>query len=77
MSGLSRRAAELLETAGRAIDKRDLASADKALVSALALAPEHPEVLRLLGVGYLLAERHADAVIDVAARACRIGRAIR
>ncbi len=62
MSGLSRRAAELLETAGRAIDKRDLASADKALVSALALAPEHPEVLRLLGVGYLLAERHLDAV---------------
>ncbi|MGA9421287.1 MAG: sulfotransferase, partial [Rhodanobacteraceae bacterium] len=62
MAGLSRRAADLLGKAGHAIDRRDLENADKMLAAALALAPEHPEVLRLLGVGYLLTGRHADAV---------------
>ncbi len=62
MAGLSRRAASLLEQAGLAIERRDMQQADRVLGAALALAPDHPEVLRLLGVGYLLAGRHADAV---------------
>ncbi|MGB8378472.1 MAG: sulfotransferase, partial [Rhodanobacteraceae bacterium] len=62
MAGLSRRAAGLLEQAGHAIDRRDMQQADRVLGAALALAPDHPEVLRLLGVGYLLAGRHSDAV---------------
>jgi tetratricopeptide (TPR) repeat protein len=61
-AGLSRRAADLLARAGRAIDRRDLGETDQLLTAAIALAPEHPEVLRLLGVAYLLAERPGDAV---------------
>lgn len=71
-AGLGTTARQLIHAAGQAIERRDPAATDRALVSLLAIAPDHPEVLRLLGVGYMLVGRHADAVATLQrARAVR------
>ena len=55
-------AARLLGVAAAAIEKRSLPDAQRALIGASALAPDHVEVLRLQGVLNHLEGRHAEAV---------------
>jgi tetratricopeptide (TPR) repeat protein len=62
IQGLGRTTARQLEEAAAALQRRDLAKARQALSAALALAPQHPEVLRLLGLLHLLAGRPSKAV---------------
>jgi tetratricopeptide (TPR) repeat protein len=71
LSGLSTSAIRLLEEAGRFLEKGDAHGAATALEGAAALAPDHPEVLRLYAVGRILHGRHADA-IDLLRRALAI-----
>lgn len=66
--GLSSTAVQLLETAGRLLEQGDPDGASLPLHGALALAPAHPEVLRMLAVGRILQGRHAEA-IDLLRRA--------
>jgi tetratricopeptide (TPR) repeat protein len=62
LAGLSAEAVRLLECAGQFLDRRDRVAAETALAGARALAPEHPEVLRLSAVALVLGGRAADAV---------------
>lgn len=62
LSGLSPEVERLLDQAGRSLQRRDPAGAERALIGARALAPEHPEVLRLSAVASILAGRAGDAV---------------
>lgn len=62
LGGLSAEAARLLGAAGRHLDRRDREGAESALRGALALAPRHPEVLRLWGVACTLDGRSDDAL---------------
>jgi tetratricopeptide (TPR) repeat protein len=62
LSGLSPEVERLLDQAGRFLQRRDAAGAERALAGARALAPEHPEVLRLSAVASILAGRAGDAV---------------
>ncbi len=66
--GLSVSGRRLLASAAGAITARRLDEADHAFAGLLALAPRHPEVLRLLGVLRMLQKRPADAV-EVLSRA--------
>lgn len=60
--GLGPRAAQLLEQAGQAIQRRDLDEAERAMAGLAALAPNHGEVLRLLAVIAHLRKRFAEAI---------------
>ncbi|MEO7065856.1 MAG: sulfotransferase [Rhodanobacter sp.] len=66
MSGLSPASLSLLQAAAHAIRVGNGAAAMQALDNALNLAPEHPEVLRLLGMCHLRAHRYkvAHAVLQ-------------
>jgi len=68
MRGLSTEVARLLAQAGAYLDKRDPAGAAQALAGARALAPDHPEVLRLWAVACIL-EGHPDAAVAALRRA--------
>jgi tetratricopeptide (TPR) repeat protein len=68
MSGLSTEVARLLAHAGQHLDKRDPAGAAQALAGARALAPDHPEVLRLWAVACIL-EKRPDAAVAALRRA--------
>lgn len=61
-SGLSSEVARLLDRAGGFLDRRDAAGAAPLIAGALALAPDHPEVLRLAAVAAVLEGRPAEAV---------------
>jgi len=61
-SGLSAEVARLLDQAGAHLDRRDAKSAAPMIAGALALAPEHPEVLRLAAVAAVLDGRPNEAV---------------
>jgi tetratricopeptide (TPR) repeat protein len=61
-SGLSAEVARLLDQAGAHLDRRDAKAAAPMIAGALALAPDHPEVLRLAAVAAVLEGRPADAV---------------
>ncbi|HEY6893071.1 MAG TPA: hypothetical protein VI258_02810, partial [Rhodanobacteraceae bacterium] len=61
-SGLSAEVARLLDQAGAHLDRRDAKSAAPSLAGALALAPDHPEVLRLAAVAAVLDGRPGEAV---------------
>lgn len=63
--GLSASVQGQLAEAARAIAARRLDEADRHFIGVLAIAPRHPEVLRLLGVLRLLQGRADDAVIAV------------
>lgn len=60
--GLPSTVIRFLESAAGAISARRLPEAERALVAAMALAPQHVEVLRLQGVLSHLQGRYADAV---------------
>lgn len=66
--GLSPAAVQLLEAAGRLLEQGDSDGAALPLQGAVALAPAHPEVLRMQGVNRILQGRHAEA-IDLLRRA--------
>ncbi|MGA9423135.1 MAG: sulfotransferase, partial [Rhodanobacteraceae bacterium] len=59
--GLSRTSAKLLQQAATAIARKQYRIATKALDSLSALAPEHPEVLRLRAVICYAHKKHAEA----------------
>ena len=61
-SGLSAEVARLLDQAGAHLDRRDAKSAAPLIAGALALAPGHPEVLRLAAVAAVLDGRPLEAV---------------
>jgi tetratricopeptide (TPR) repeat protein len=61
-SGLSAEVARLLDQAGVYLDRRDAAGAAPLIAGALALAQDHPEVLRLAAVAAVLEGRPGDAV---------------
>ena len=61
-SGLSAEVSRLLDQAGAYLDRRDANGAAPSIAGALALAPGHPEVLRLAAVGAVLDGRPAEAV---------------
>jgi tetratricopeptide (TPR) repeat protein len=61
-SGLSAEVARLLDQAGAHLDRRDAKAAAPMIAGALALAPDHPEVLRLAAVAAVLEGRPADAI---------------
>lgn len=60
--GLSPSAVHLLESAGRLLERNDPDGAAIPLQGAIALAPGHPEVLRLQAVSEILQGRPAEAV---------------
>ncbi len=60
-SGLAAEAARLLDQAGPHLDRRDAKSAAPLIAGALALAPDHPEVLRLAAVAAVLDGRPVEA----------------
>ena len=62
VEGLAPAAIRCLQRAAQGIDKRDLDAADAALREAAAIAPEHPEILRLTGVVAYLRGRFAEAI---------------
>ncbi|MGB4860346.1 MAG: sulfotransferase [Dokdonella sp.] len=62
VAGLSPAVVRMLAAAANAISTSKLAEADAAFVGVLALAPAHPEVLRLLGVLRHLQQRPVEAV---------------
>lgn len=62
LAGLTPRTVRLVESIAAGIDRRQFAEARRALVGALVLAPQHPEVLRLQGVLSHLDGRYAEAV---------------
>ena len=62
VEGLSAPAIRCLQRAAQALDKRDLDAADDALREGVAIAPEHPEILRLMGVVAYLRGRFAEAI---------------
>jgi len=60
--GMPARAQRLLTRAERWIDQREFGFADRALEEALAIAPEHPELLRLRAVTLHVRRRYAEAI---------------
>ena len=62
LKGLTPELVRLLDLAGRALDRRDLAGAELPLSEAFHLAPEHPEVLRLFAVACVIGGRPGEAV---------------
>jgi len=60
-SGLSVEVARLLDRAAAHLDRRDPAGAGPFVAGALALAPDHPEVLRFAAVAAVLEGRPAEA----------------
>lgn len=60
--GLDPDATAHLQAAARAIRDGSEAAARQAIDAALALAPEHPEALRILGILHVRAQRPADAL---------------
>lgn len=71
MRGLSTEVARLLAQAGQHLDQRDPAGAAQALAGARALAPDHPEVLRLCAVACIL-DGHPDAAVVALRRALAV-----
>ena len=63
LDGLAPAAVEQLQTAARAIRDGAESVAAEALQSALRLSPDHPEVLRLLGIMHTRAQCHHDAIV--------------
>jgi Tfp pilus assembly protein PilF len=61
-AGLSTSGRRLLEQAGKALSQGQADVAERALVSALALAPGHAEVHRLMGISLQMRGDHAKAV---------------
>jgi tetratricopeptide (TPR) repeat protein len=61
LDGLAPRTAALLGDAARFADRNDIDGAERALTGALALAPSHPETLRLHGLVLHRRGRHAEA----------------
>ncbi|HEY6986280.1 MAG TPA: sulfotransferase [Rhodanobacteraceae bacterium] len=61
-AGLGPRAAQLVDRAGEAIQRRDLEEAERALAGVNALAPNHAEVLRLNAVVAHMRQRYKDAL---------------
>ena len=62
VAGLPATVVRFLENAADAISARRLREAERALVAAMALAPQHVEVIRLRGVLCHLQGRYAEAV---------------
>jgi tetratricopeptide (TPR) repeat protein len=62
LASLSPEVMRLLDQTGWMLQRRDAAGAEPMLASARALAPDHPEVLRLSAVAAILLGRPADAV---------------
>ncbi|MDQ6647109.1 MAG: tetratricopeptide repeat protein, partial [Pseudomonadota bacterium] len=62
LDGLTPASVGLLQKAAHAIRDGAAASALKALNSAMAQSPGHPEVLRLFSILHTRAQRHADAI---------------
>ena len=62
LAGLSPEVTHLLDQVGWLLQRRDAAGAEPMLASARALAPDHPEVLRLSAVASIMAGRAGDAV---------------
>jgi len=52
---------ELLEIAKESLKNRNYLEAQKALQSALILAPDHPDILRMLGVSFIGMNNYLDA----------------
>lgn len=61
-SGLSAEVARLLDQAGPFLDRRDPLRAAPLIAGALALAPDHPEVLRIAAVAAVLEGRTTEAI---------------
>jgi tetratricopeptide (TPR) repeat protein len=72
LAGLVPEVARLLDQAGWLLQRRDAAGAEAPLASARALAPDHPEVLRLSAVAAIQLRRVGDAIawLDRALVAC-------
>jgi len=62
LAGLAPEVARLLDQAGWMLQRRDATGADAPLASARALAPDHPEVLRLSAVAAIQLRRPGDAI---------------
>src|SRR5512142_672430 len=62
VEGLPPAAIRCLQRASQSLEKRDLDAADAALREAAAMSPEHPEILRLMGVVAYLRGRFVDAI---------------
>lgn len=62
LQGLPRRAERLHARAERWIDRREFAFAEQALNEALAIAPDHPELLRLRAVVLHVGKRYPEAI---------------
>jgi Flp pilus assembly protein TadD len=60
--GLPARAQALRQDAAEALQSHQAPRAEQSLVAALALAPEHPELLRLLAVALRVQNRNAEAL---------------
>ncbi len=71
LEGLPASAAALLAQAAAALQKQQAQPAEQALRAALAQAPEHPEVLRLLAIALRLQNRNAEA-LDLLQRAAAL-----
>jgi len=72
IAGLSAEAARRVAAIAQALQRGDAGSAERELDSVLALAPQHPEVLRLLGIARSVRGRHAEAIeVLLRARAAR------
>jgi tetratricopeptide (TPR) repeat protein len=61
LDGLAPRTAALLADVARFIDRQDIDGAERTLLGVLALAPSHPETLRLHGLVLHRRGRHAEA----------------
>ncbi|MET0232989.1 MAG: sulfotransferase [Rhodanobacteraceae bacterium] len=62
LAGLAPEVARLLDQAGWLLQRRDATGAEAPLASARALAPDHPEVLRLSAVAAIQLRRAGDAI---------------
>jgi Tfp pilus assembly protein PilF len=62
LEGLAPRVQRLAIRAQRWLDRQEVGFADRALVEALAAAPDHPEILRLRAVTLHMRQQHAEAV---------------
>lgn len=60
--GLGPRATQLMEQAGQAIHRREIDEAERSLIGVIALAPNHPEVLRLRAVIAHLRKQYPEAI---------------
>jgi Tfp pilus assembly protein PilF len=68
MAGIPSTAVQHVESGTRALQAQQAAPAEQSLRAALALAPEHPEILRLLAIALRLQNRNTEA-LDLLRRA--------